>query len=154
MKSKTNIKLNLEEAERKNLRKNKVKISEIPTLSIEELEEILQVNTERAREIYALADFQRIPTIGIRFAEDLIFIGYHAVHELQGKDGAQLTNEYERKKGYRIDACVEDQFRLAVHFAETNDASKKWWDFTETRKKFRAEHGYPSDRPTVNWHEI
>lgn len=154
MKSKINIKLNLVDAERKRLRQHKVKIADIPGLSISELEEILQVPTERARELYALADFQRIPTVGIRFAEDLICIGYYSVHELAGKDGATLTDEYEKKKGYRIDSCVEDQFRLAVHFAQTNDTSKKWWDFTAERKSFREAHGYPADRPSVNWHEV
>lgn len=154
MKRKSNIKLNLLDSERKNLRKHKVKIADIPSLSIEELEEVLQVPTERARELYALADFQRIPTVGIRFAEDLVFIGYYSVHDLQDKDGATLTDEYEKKKGYRIDSCVEDQFRLAVHFAQTHDHSKKWWDFTDERKAFRAKHGYPADRPTANWHEM
>lgn len=154
MKTRSNIKLNLTEAERQNLRRNKVKIAGIVDLSLDELCDILQVSKERAREIYALADFQRIPSIGIKLAEDLISIGYFSVQDIKGKDGAQLTHEYELKKGYRIDSCVEDQFRLVVYFAETNDSRKQWWDFTEERKQYRAAYGYPADRPTANWHEV
>jgi hypothetical protein len=49
---------------------------------------------------------------------------------------------------------VEDQFRLVVHFANTHDTTKKWWDFTSARKKFRAENGYPKSRPKKSWVEI
>lgn len=154
MKTKKNIKLNLSISERANLRKNKVKISEILDYAVDEVEEILKVSKERAREIYAWADFQRIPSIGIKFAEDLTFLGYYSIAELQDKDGAELTHEYEKKKGYRIDSCVEDQFRLVVHFAKTNDYSKNWWDFTDERKKYRIDFGYPKDRPQLNWHEV
>ena len=148
------MKLQLSKAERAHLRARKIKISEIPDFSVEELETLLELSTERAREIYALADFQRIPSIGIRFAEDLIFLGYYSIPELKGKNGAELTEAFERKKGYWIDSCVEDQFRLAVHFAETEDASKNWWDFTSERKQYRLEQGYPADRPIVAWHEV
>jgi hypothetical protein len=61
--------------------------------------------------------------------------------------------KYERKKGFTVDPCVEDQFRLVVYYANTHDAKKTWWDFTEERKKFRLENGYPADRPTKAWHE-
>lgn len=151
---KSNIKLNLTPAERKKLRAHKVKISEILNYAADELEVLLGISIQRAKEIYALADFQQVPSIGIRFAEDLIFLGYYSIDELKGKDGAKLTEEYERKKGYWIDSCVEDQFRLAVYFANTHDYSKNWWDFTEERKKYRLENGYPADRPQKSWYEL
>lgn len=143
----------LSEAEKFNLRKNKVKIADLLKYAPDELEVLIDTSFERAKEIYALAEFQTVPTIGIKFAEDLVFMGYHSLSELGNKDGAKLTDEYEKKKGYWIDPCVEDQFRLVVNFAKTNDATKKWWDFTEERKKFRQENGYPEDRPQKAWHE-
>jgi hypothetical protein len=91
--------------------------------------------------------------VGIKFAEDLVFLGLYSLNELKQKDAAQLTDEYELKKGYWIDPCVEDQFRLVVYFANTNDQTKTWWNFTEERKKFRAENGYPKTRPTTAWFE-
>ena len=154
MKNKTNIKLPLTDIEKANLRKNKIKIANILDFATDELEMLLNTTTERAKEIYALAVFQTVPSVGIKFAEDLVFLGYYTLNELKYKDGAKLTDEYEQKKGYWVDPCVEDQFRLIVNFANTNDTKKTWWDFTEERKKFRTENGYPKSRPQKAWFEI
>lgn len=153
MKNKMNIKLPLTDIEKANLRKNKIKIANIPDFATDELEVLLNATTERAKKIYALAEFQSVPSIGIKFAEDLVFLGYYSLNELKDKDGAKLTDEYERKKGFWIDPCVEDQFRLVVNYANTNDTKKTWWNFTEERKKYRFENGYPSSRPKKAWHE-
>lgn len=153
MKRNSNIKLDLSVAERSGLRKNKIKKSAILDYAPDELELLLNISEARAREIYALTDFQQIPTIGIEFAKDLVFLGYYSIDDLKGKDGAELTDQFEKKKGYKTDPCVEDQFRLVVDFAEKRDYSKKWWDFTNDRKKFRAEFGYPNDRPDTHWTE-
>jgi hypothetical protein len=153
MKNKTNIKLPLTDLEKANLRKNKIKIANILDFATDELQVLLNATTERAKEIYALAEFQTVPTVGIKFAEDLVYLGYYSLNEIKEKDGAKLTDEFEQKKGYWIDPCVEDQFRLIVNFANTNDPKKTWWDFTEERKKFRAENGYPKSRPQKAWYE-
>ena len=154
MKNKASIKLNLTDQERRRLRKNKIKISELTDFTPDELRTVLETDIGRAKELFALADFQRIPSVGIEFAKDLIFLGYYAVEELKYQNGAQLREEYELKKGYQIDSCVEDQFRLVVHFARTDDYSKNWWDFTTERKKYRLEHGYPENRPKTIWTEV
>ena len=154
MKSKTNIKLPLTDVEKANLRKNKIKIIDILDFATDELEVLLNATNERAKEIYALAEFQSVPSVGIKFAEDLVFLGYYSLNELKNKNGAKLTDEYELKKGYWTDPCVEDQFRLVVDFANTHDTKKTWWDFTEERKKFRVENGYPKSRPQKSWVEI
>jgi Pathogenicity locus len=154
MKNKTNIKLPLTDVEKANLRKNKIKIANILDFATDELEVLLNATPERAKEIFALAEFQTIPSIGIKFAEDLVFLGYYSLNELKNKDGAELTDEYELKKGFWIDPCVEDQFRLVVNYANTHDTKKTWWDFTEERKKFRLEKGYPTNRPKTAWHEM
>lgn len=153
MKKKSTIKFNLEDSERKILRSKKVRIADIPNYAADELEVLLDVSKERAKELFALIEFQKIPSIGIRFAEDLVFLGYHNIEEFIGKDGAKLFDEYEQKKGYWVDACVEDQFRLIVYFANTGDFSKKWWDFTTERKEHRSKNGYPARRPTIAWHK-
>jgi hypothetical protein len=154
MKSKINIKLPLTDVEKANLKKNKIKIANVLDFATDELEVLLDTTTQRAKEIYALAEFQTVPSVGIKFAEDLVFLGYYSLNELKNKDGAKLTDEYELKKGFRIDPCVEDQFRLVVNFANTYDTKKTWWDFTEERKKFRTENGYPKSRPQKSWVEI
>ncbi len=154
MKKKSNPKLNLSAEELKKLRKSNIKLSEILDTPADELEVILETNASRIKLIRALAEFQTIPSIGVKFAEDLIFMGYFSLEELKGKDGAKLTSEYERKKGYWIDPCVEDQFRLVVAYAADPSISKNWWDFTDARKKYRLENGYPLDRPKSAWHEV
>lgn len=153
MKSKTNIKLPLSDTEKAILRKHKIKLANLLDFATDELEVLLNATTERIKEIHALAEFQTVPSVGIKFAEDLVFLGYYSLNELKEKDGAKLTDEYEQKLGYWVDPCVEDQFRLVVYFANTNDTTKSWWDFTEERKKFRAENGYPESRPQKAWFE-
>jgi hypothetical protein len=154
MKNNINIKLPLTDVEKANLRKNKIKIANILDFAADELEVLLNASTGRAKEIHALAEFQTVPSVGIKFAEDLVFLGYYSLNDLKQKDGVQLTDEYEQKKGYWVDPCVEDQFRLVVDFANTNDTNKTWWNFTKERKKFRAENGYPKNRPHTAWYEI
>lgn len=153
MKSRTNIKLPLTPDEKASLRKNKIKIANVLDFAIDELEVLLNTTNDRAKEIYALAEFQTVPSIGIKFAEDLVFLGYYSLEELKTREGAKLTDEYELKKGCWIDPCVEDQFRLVVHFANTRDSNKTWWNFTEERNRFRIENGYPTNRPQLAWFE-
>ncbi|PHN02501.1 helix-hairpin-helix domain-containing protein [Flavilitoribacter nigricans] len=151
---KKNIKLQLTDEEKKKLRTRKCRISDLWEMSAPEIETLLQVSSDRARELRAFIEFQTVPSIGIRFAEDLIFLGYYSLDELKSKDGARLVEDYERKKGYWIDPCVEDQFRLVVYAAGHSDCQKQWWDFTEARKQYRAEQGYPADRPLTPWYEV
>ncbi|MGE0078884.1 MAG: helix-hairpin-helix domain-containing protein [Bacteroidales bacterium] len=152
MRSKS-LKIPLTSIEKERLKQNKVKVSDIANFAVDELAVLLGVSFERAREIYAYVEFQSIPSVGVRFAEDLISLGYYSIAELKGKDGALLTDEFELQKGSWIDPCVEDQFRLVVYYANTQDASKQWWNFTEERKKYRLENGYPPTRPKKAWHE-
>jgi hypothetical protein len=154
MKSRKSIKLPLTDPEKAALRKNKIRLANVLDFAPDELEVLLNATPERAKEIHALAQFQTVPSIGIKFAEDLLFLGYYSLEELKNKDGAQLTDEYELKKGCWTDPCVEDQFRLVVNFANTHDTTKTWWDFTEERKMFRAKNGYPASRPQKAWFEI
>lgn len=153
MKNNKKIKLPLTDIEKAGLRKYKIKVANIPDFASDELEVLLNASPARAKEIYALAEFQTVQSIGIKFAGDLVYLGYYSLQELKGKDGAQLTDDFEKKLGYWVDPCVEDQFRLVVNFANSHDTTKTWWDFTEERKKFRADIGYPKSRPKKAWFE-
>jgi hypothetical protein len=147
MQAKHHIKLPLTEQEKAALKKCRIAVHKILDYDPGELELVLNIPPQRAEEIRALATFQTVPSIGIKFAEDLVFMGYFNFEMLKNKDGAKLLDEFETKKRYRTDPCVEDQFRLAVHYAKTKDTTKNRWDFTEERKKFRLENGYPDSRP-------
>jgi len=119
----------------------------------DEISVLLNTGKQRSREILASIAFQSIPSIGPKFAADLISLGYYTIEDLLEKDGSDLFDELECKQGFWTDPCVEDQFRLAVHYAHDRGSTKKWWDFTTARKAYRAQHGYPAGRPLIAWHE-
>ncbi|WP_412468871.1 helix-hairpin-helix domain-containing protein [Pedobacter sp. KLB.chiD] len=141
-------------AEAKKLRTLKIKKSEMHLHQVEVLQQLLDTSKIREMELFALSEFQRVPSIGIRFAHDLIGMGYYSLKDLKGKDGAKLTDEYELQKGVWVDPCVEDQFRLVVHFARHPDSKLNWWNFTPERKAFREQQGYPATRPKRPWFEL
>ncbi len=140
--------------EKRKLRANKIKLSEIHHHSVENLRAILGISKIRAMELRALSEFQTIPSIGVGFAQDLISLGYYSIQELKGKDPAKLVDRLERQLGAWIDPCVEDQMRLCIHYAEHFDNRVNWWDFTKERKAFRQQYGYPANRPKTPWHEL
>lgn len=140
--------------EMKRLRALKIKKSEIHHHSVNELQQWLPASKQRAKELYALSEFQSIPSVGIRFATDLIQLGYYSMSELKKKEGAKLTDQYELQQGVWVDSCVEDQFRLVVHYANHPDSKLNWWNFTPERKAFREKNGYPSSRPKKPWYEL
>ena len=154
MKNKTTIKLGLTPDETKRLRANKIKHADVSEYLVDDLSALLNVPLTRAKEIYALAEFQSVPSVGIKFAQDLISLGYFSLDELKDKDGAKLIEDLELSTGAWIDPCVEDQCRLVVDYANNHDNSKNWWDYTEERKKYRLENGYPANRPHKAWFEL
>jgi hypothetical protein len=148
------FKLELSAAEKQKLRQNGLTISRLNEFAVDEISVLLNTSQQRANEICALIAFQSIPSIGPKFAHDLISLGYYTIDDLVDKDGPTLFNELEHKQGFWTDPCVEDQFWLAVHYARHRGSNKKWWDFTAARKTYRALHGYPADRPAKAWHEL
>ena len=124
-------KINLTEAEKKKLRSNKFKISDLTTLAVDEIEVILEVSFARAREIHAFAEFQSIPSIGIRFAEDLIFLGYYTLEELKTRDAAELLDgvltRYVETQIYRAvveNVACEMASKMVAMKAATDNAGK------------------------------
>lgn len=140
-------KLHLSADEKALLRKSDVKINQLKDYAPDEISAILHSSAQRANEICALMEFQSCPSIGPKFARDLIDMGYYSINQLKDKDGAELLNDHERLIGTKTDPCVEDQFRLIVYYANHPDSKKQWWDFTDERKAFRLQNGYPPTRP-------
>ena len=148
------IKLDLTPAEKQLLKQKGVKTNRLAEYAADEISALLNTGKQRANELFALITFQSIPSIGPKFANDLISLGYYSIDDLLDKDGPALFNELERKQGFWTDPCVEDQFWLVVHYAKHRGSNKNWWDFTADRKAYRVEHGYPHDRPVTAWHEV
>jgi len=80
------------------LKKYEVQIANIPDYAVEELKILLSVPTQRGNELLALAEFLAIPSIGIRFAENVLFLVCHPLTVVRIKDGDELPNENEREK--------------------------------------------------------
>jgi hypothetical protein len=148
------FKLDLSPAEKQQLKQNGLKVSRLKEFAADEICVLLNITPKRANEILALIEFQSIPSVGPKFALDLISLGYYSINDLLDKDGPALFNELERKQGFWTDPCVEDQFWLAVDYAHHGASNKNWWDFTAARKTYRAQHGYPRERPSKAWHGL
>jgi len=150
----SNPKLSLTQNEKTKLRKAKVKISEVHTLNIEQLAQLLNISVERARTIKGLADFQIVPSIGYKLAEKLVYrLNIYSLSEIKDKNGADLFDELEQHLGVWTDGCVEDQIRCVVNYANDPNSSMQWFDFTNERKKYREKVGYPEGRPKIAWNE-
>ena len=144
----TTIKLPLTNEEKLKLRKAKLKMNELPTLSAEQIAHLLDIPIERARLYKGLVEFQRIPSIGVKLAEKLVFhLNLFSLEDMKEKDSAQLFDQLEQYFNLRIDPCVEDQIRCVIYYANNPQSSKQWFDFTDERKLYRNKYGYPENRP-------
>ena len=150
---KKNIELELTAVEKRQLKELRVSLKALRDYAPDEISTLLKASPERARELSALAEFQRIPSLGIGFAKELIAQVYYALEQLKGKSAVELFDAYEKHCGCWADPCVEDSYRLLVHYIEHKDESKRWWDFTKERKAYRTEFGFPAYRPVVAWYE-
>lgn len=138
--------------EKESLKQKKIRISQLQDYAADEIETLLGVDKSRAGVISALIEFQKIPSVGPKFAEDLISMGYFRLDDLLEKDGHELFNQLEEQQGFWTDPCVEDQCLLVTNYAKNRGSAKQWWDFTAERKEFRSKHGYPESRPKTAWY--
>ncbi|NOW98079.1 helix-hairpin-helix domain-containing protein [Mucilaginibacter sp. SG564] len=151
MKKTINYKLTL--AEKQLLKAKKISQKLLQDYATDEIVTLLEASPQRARELSALAEFQSIPSLGINFAEELISQGYYALEQLKGRSAVELFDAFEQHCGTWADPCVEDSYRLLVHYIENRDGSKRWWDFTAERKAYREKHGFPANRPQKPWYQ-
>ncbi len=141
------FKLDLTVDEKEHLKKNKISKNKLADLAVDELCEVLHISNHRAKQLQALIHFQSFASIGPKFAQDLIDMGYYSIDKFKHKQGAELLDEHELFINACTDPCVEDQFRLIVHYANHPGIKKQWWDMTAERKAYRAKYGYPVTRP-------
>ena len=151
---KSSPKLPLTSEEKLILRRCKVKLSEIADMDVSSLSKCLKSSFERAKYLRALAQFQSIPSIGPKLAQWITELGFYSLEEIKNEEGPNLTDKLEELFGYWEDPCVEDSLRCIVHYANYPDSEKSWFDFTEERKRYRQEYGYPIDRPQLAWHAV
>ncbi|MFB5662548.1 helix-hairpin-helix domain-containing protein [Alteribacillus sp. HJP-4] len=147
-------KLPLTDQERRALRKEKITLAEVNACSEAELSVILGCSVDRAGVLRALAEFQQVPSVGIKAAEQVVYVlGLRTMKEIAEKSGEEWLDELEQKLGVWTDPCVEDTLRCIVYHAKEPGSTKQWYDFTEERKSYRSSYGYPVDRPAKAWYE-
>jgi len=140
-------------AEKQSLKTQKVNQKMLPDYAPDEIAALLGASPQRAKELQALAEFQSIPSLGINLAVELISQGYYSLEQLKGKSAVELFDAFEQHCGTWADPCVEDSYRLLVHYIENRDDSKRWWHFTAERKAYREQYGFPADRPQKPWYQ-
>jgi hypothetical protein len=78
--------------------------------------------------------FRDIPNVGPAIEKDFATLGLIEPAELIGKDPYQMYKDLCFITQRRHDRCVIDVFISAVRYME-GGPTKKWWEFTEERKK-------------------
>jgi len=130
-------------AEKQSLKTKKVNQKMLPGYAPDEIAALLDASPQRTKELQALAEFQSIPSLQ----------GYYTLDQLKGKSAVELFDAFEQHCGTWADPCVEDSYRLLVHYIENRDDSKRWWHFTAERKAYREQYGFPACRPTKPWYQ-
>src|SRR5262249_54781229 len=130
--------LDLSPLERRALARAKLTTSELGDLSGEDVFRRTQgaIAPDRAEEIAALAAFQRLGSIGLECARDLVKLGLRRRDDLKGRDAIELYRSLCAMTNTRQDPCVEDVFRCAiaqVDHADLPEHLRAWHRWTPVR---------------------
>ena len=79
-------------------------------------------------------DFEQIPNVGPRIADDFRRLKISHPHKLAGQDPYKLYDRLNKVTGVRQDPCVLDTFIAAVRYME-GAPKTPWWKYTAERKK-------------------
>jgi hypothetical protein len=85
-----------------------------------------------------LKEFQTIPNVGPRTAEDLWQLGIRSTADLKGADPEKMYARLCALKGVRIDPCQLYVFRSVVYFVsrKTHEPDLlKWWNWKDKTSK-------------------
>ena len=152
MNTQSSPRLFLTDPERMRLRSRGIKLGDISAIELTVLAAVLECSPDRAEKLRASALFQTIPSVGPVASDGLVDLGYRSLEDLRVESGPALLDRLERLYGHGMDPCVEDVLWCVVYHANHAGSDKVWYDFTQKRKNYRAQHGYPSSQPTLAWH--
>ena len=82
-----------------------------------------------------IKSLQEIPNVGKAIENVFNIIGINSPEQLLGKDPYKMYIELCKETNQKHDPCVIDVFISAVRYME-GGPPKKWWEFTEERKKY------------------
>ncbi len=81
-----------------------------------------------------LAEFRKIPGVGVRIAEDYWNLGIRSVAELKDQDPEELYLKLCTLQGMQVDRCMLYVFRCANYYASTPQPDPellKWWNWKD-----------------------
>lgn len=64
-----------------------------------------------------MKELRTIPIVGEKVAEPLYMLGIRSVKELVGKSPEDMYGELRTMKGYYVEPCMLNQFKVAVSMA-------------------------------------
>ncbi len=131
-------KLDLDDDERAALRSAGITLIELADLGADALHHRVHgaIPPARCAEIAALADFQRLGSIGLEMARDFVQLGFRRVGDLVGEQPVELYERLQRLTRSKQDPCVEDALRCAIAQAEEPSLPSElrdWWHWTSVR---------------------
>jgi predicted DNA-binding transcriptional regulator YafY len=121
-------KLELATSERRALQRARLKLVQLGSLTAEGLHARLggAIELERCAELAALAEFQRLGSVGLETAKDLWLLGLRRTRDLVGKDPRLLHQRLCELTRSKQDPCVEDALRCAIAQAERPSLPAPW----------------------------
>ena len=82
----------------------------------------------------AMQQFQTIPGVGVKIAEDFWNIGLRSLADLEDADPQKIYDRICKFQGCKVDRCMLYVARCAVYFASNakHDPEKlKWWHWRD-----------------------
>ncbi|MBN2014166.1 MAG: pathogenicity locus [Candidatus Altiarchaeota archaeon] len=79
-----------------------------------------------------LKEFQQIPGVGGKIAEDLWSMGFRSAGELKNKDPEKLYSRLCTQKEDEVDRCMLYVLRCAVYYVSNTEHDPKllkWWNW-------------------------
>lgn len=84
--------------------------------------------------IKTIQDFQRIPGVGIRIAEDLWDMGYRQSSDFLGQNPEKMYEKLCTLQQSKVDRCMLYVFRCLVYFVQESNPDPellKWWNWSD-----------------------
>lgn len=130
------MKLTLTTQERAALRRQGIRLANLPDWPPEQLAHQCQLALARCQYLVAMAQFQRLGSVGPAAAQDLWDLGCRSISDLVNRSPVDMYRELSLETGTQQDPCVEDVFRCAIAQARNPDLpveQKNWWYWTPLR---------------------
>ena len=88
----------------------------------------------------AIQEFQTIPGVGIKIAQDLFDLGYRKLSDLKEEDPDVMYDRLCKLQKVHVDRCMLYVFRCAVYFVSESEPDRellKWWNWSDSKIKKR-----------------